>query len=238
VNDAKADNDNADADETIEAKAHETNKADKANETNEANEADVANEANKVGEAKANKADEDEAEAAKANKVDGANEANKAIVADEALARTLVKGEFCMDGPESGVTPAAPQLKQDLEAILHLTEGDLPSMRCARSKLAMTADSGFGNTSSGGFGATMERPRWLHGRFSLWAKGTEEQSSNYQELCKLVKTVEEEAKKEHLKSRERWLFMDNLTAESCFSVEAHPQSCCTSWSCVFSGRPN
>ena len=42
ANEAKADGNNADADEAIEADADETNEADKANETDEAKEANEA----------------------------------------------------------------------------------------------------------------------------------------------------------------------------------------------------
>ena len=41
-------------------------------------------------------------------------------------------------------------------------------------------------------------------------------NSNYQELCNLVDTVEEEAREGHLKNGELWLFTDNSTSESCF----------------------
>ncbi len=88
-------------------------------------------------------------------------------------------------------------------------------MRCIRSKLSLTAYYGFGDASSGGFGSTVERPGGHYRRFGLWEKDSEEQSSNYQELCNLVKTVEEEANKGHLRSRELWLFTNNSTAENC-----------------------
>ncbi len=55
----------------------------------------------------------------------------------------------------------------------------------------MTAYYGFGDAPSGGFVSTVERLGGLYGRFSLWGKDSEEQSSNYQELCNLVETVEE-----------------------------------------------
>ena len=43
------------------------------------------------------------------------------------------------DGPVSGLTQAAPCFQQDLDAILHLAEGDTPRMRCVRSKHTLTA---------------------------------------------------------------------------------------------------
>jgi hypothetical protein len=126
------------------------------------------------------------------------------------------KGGSSQDGPTSVVTPAAPRFLQDLKAILHLTKGEQPQVRSMRSKRTITTYYGFGDALSGGFGATVERPGRLHGRFGLWGKDDEEQSSNYQELHNLVDTVKEEAKKEHLKNGELWLFTDNSTAKSCF----------------------
>jgi hypothetical protein len=126
------------------------------------------------------------------------------------------KEESAQDGSSSGLTPAAPQLKQDLGAILQLTEGEQPQVQRVRSKLTITAYYGFGDASFGGFGATVERPGGLHGHFGLWGKDNEEQSSNYQELCNLVDTVKKETNEGHLRGGELWLFTDNSTAESCF----------------------
>jgi hypothetical protein len=126
------------------------------------------------------------------------------------------EGGSLQDGPTLGVTPAAPHFLQDLEAILHLTEGEQPQVRSVRSKCTITAYYGFCDALFGGFGATVERPGGLHRRFGLWGKDDEEQSSNYRELCNLVDTVEEKAKEGHLKNGELWLFTNNSTAKSCF----------------------
>jgi len=56
----------------------------------------------------------------------------------------------------------------------------------------MMAYYGFGDASSGGFGATVERPHGIHGRFGLWGSDEDDASSNFRELLKLVQTVEEE----------------------------------------------
>ncbi len=80
----------------------------------------------------------------------------------------------------------------------------------------MTAYYGFGDASSGGFGATVEKPSGLHGHYGLWKRDEKGQSLNYWELRNLVDTVEEEATEGYLKRGKLWLFMDNSTAESCF----------------------
>ena len=120
-------------------------------------------------------------------------------------------------GPTSGLTKAVPRLAEDLKALRELTDSAKPRFRVVRSKAVFTAYYGFGDASSGGFGATIERPGGIQGRFGLWGSDEESASSNYRELLNLVETVEEEAKLGHLRRTELWLFTDNSTAESCFA---------------------
>ena len=139
-------------------------------------------------------------------------------IKEELLRHVLVGGTDAgrTDGPPSGLTEAVPRFKEDLEALLHLTQSDEPVVRCVRNKHTITAYYGFGDASSGGFGSTVERPDGLHGRFGIWGSDNEDKSSNYRELCNLVETIEEEAEEGHLKDGELWIFTDNSTAESCF----------------------
>ena len=134
------------------------------------------------------------------------------------LASTLCKEEdLRTDGPSSGFTPVAPRFKSDLEAILELAKGATPQLRYVRRKHTMIAYYGFGDASSGGFGATVQRADGLYGRsYGLWGRDDESQSSNYRELRNLVDTVEEEASEGYLGESELWLFTDNSTAEACF----------------------
>jgi len=133
------------------------------------------------------------------------------------LASTLCEEEdLRTDGPSSGFTPVAPRFKSDLEAILELAKGATPQLRYVRRKHTMTAYYGFDNASSGGFGATVQRADGLYGRYGLWGRDDESQSSNYRELRNLVDTVEEEASEGYLGESELWLFTDNSTAEACF----------------------
>jgi hypothetical protein len=132
------------------------------------------------------------------------------------LTHSLEEEESWQDGPSSGLTPAVPLFKEDLKAILQLAEGEQPALRCIRSKVTMNAYYGFGDTSSGGFGAMVERPSGLHGRYVLWKREEEGQSSNYWELRNLVDTVDEEAKEGYLGGDELWLFTDKFTTKSYF----------------------
>ena len=96
------------------------------------------------------------------------------------LASSLREGEdLQINSPSTGLTPAATRFKSDLEAILLLAEGERPQLRYVRSKHTMTAYYGFGDASFGGFGATIERPGGLYGRYGLWGKDDKAQISNY-----------------------------------------------------------
>jgi hypothetical protein len=119
-------------------------------------------------------------------------------------------------GPSSGITFAVPRFKEDLEALMVLTRDKQPVMRPVRSRRTLTAYYGFGDASGAGFGATVERPNGIHGRYGLWGRDAENKSSNYRELRNLVETVEEETQAGYLDHGELWIFTDNSTAESCF----------------------
>ena len=120
-------------------------------------------------------------------------------------------------GPLSGLTRAVPRFRDDLKALLKLSEGLEPAVRRVRGGECRTAVYGFGDASAAGFGATIERPGiGLYGRFGVWGKDSETESSNYRELNNLVETVEEEALEGRMDGGELWIFTDNSTAESVF----------------------
>ena len=119
-------------------------------------------------------------------------------------------------GPESGKTRAVPRLRSDLEALSALTQSETPRYNVVRGKSVYKAFYGFVDASSGGFGASVERPDGTHARNGLWGKDAEDASSNYRELRNLVETVEGEAAEDHMRECELWVFTDNSTAESCF----------------------
>ena len=119
--------------------------------------------------------------------------------------------------PPSGVTCAVPRFRQDLEAILELAESPQPLRRVVRHRKLLTAYYGFGDASSDGFGATVEREDGLQGRYGLWSASNADQSSNFRELLNLVETIEEEAREARLSDTELWLFTDNSVAESCLT---------------------
>ena len=106
-----------------------------------------------------------------------------------------------------------PRSADDLKALLFLAGSEKSRYRIVRGKVVLTACYRFGDASSGGFGATVQRLGGIHGRFGLWGRDKENASSNYRELLNLVETIEEVAVQRHLKDSELWLFTDNSTAE-------------------------
>jgi hypothetical protein len=127
------------------------------------------------------------------------------------------KGFMAEHGPPSGVTPAVPRLKTDLEALILLTDSPTPAKRIYRRRELVTAVYGFRDASSGGFGSSIGLSEGVRGRYGVWGKDSEEKSSNYRELRNLVEAVEDEALSGRLQHAELWLFTDNSTAESCFA---------------------
>ena len=81
-------------------------------------------------------------------------------------------------GPENGTT-TVPRLKRDLGALIKLTKSPFPDKRIVQRNVVLTAYYGFGDASSGGFGASIERPDGIIGRFGIWGKDLDGASSNY-----------------------------------------------------------
>ncbi len=132
--------------------------------------------------------------------------------------------------PADGVTTPNPRLKNDIYALLQLTDFNLPQLRVVRPVNVVQVYYGFGDASGKQFGATISEDyncqrklskdgrikRGVRFRIGLWTASEEEESSNYKELCNLVETVTAEAKAGRLHDCEFFLFTDNSTAEGCF----------------------
>ena len=122
------------------------------------------------------------------------------------------------------------RFKNDLVALIHLTDFKLPPLRVARPVQVLQVCYGFGDASGKQFGAILSDNYSCRGRLSqtgsdgggvcfqigLWSPEEEEESSNYKELKNLVDTVRKEAASGRLKDCKLFIFTDNLTAESCF----------------------
>ena len=132
--------------------------------------------------------------------------------------------------PGDGLTTPAPRLKEDIAALIKLSNFELPPLRVARPSRVVHVYYGFGDASGKQFGATISddynckstlssERQVTHGvrfRIGLWSATEEGESSNYKELCNLVQTIAAEANAGRLRNCEFFLFTDNSTAESCF----------------------
>jgi hypothetical protein len=132
--------------------------------------------------------------------------------------------------PMDGATTPVPRFKDDIEALLQLTDFELPPLRVVRPANVVHVSYGLEDASGKQFGATLSESYSCHRplskdrrndqgvrfRVGLWTASKEEESSNHKELWNLVDTVSEEARAGRLRDCEFFLFTDNSTAESCF----------------------
>jgi len=109
--------------------------------------------------------------------------------------------------PGDGLTAAAPRLKEDIAALIKLSNFELPPLRVARPSRVVHVYYGFGDASGKQFRATISddynckstlspERQDIHGvrfRIGLWSATKEGESSNYKELCNLVQTISAEA---------------------------------------------
>jgi hypothetical protein len=147
---------------------------------------------------------------------------------DHRLSRRL--GEERVYAPSSGITTAAPRLRDDVRALLKLSDFELPPLRVVRPSMVVSVFYGFGDASGKEFGGTIsenyncdralskiaEGKDGLRFRIGVWNAEERLESSNFKELCNLVEFTESEAERGRLRNCEYFLFTDNSTAESCF----------------------
>ena len=133
--------------------------------------------------------------------------------------------------PSSRLTTPVPRFRLDVDALLRLSDFDLPPLRVVRPAHVVHVYYGFGDASGKQFGGTisedynchrrrlsdtLEGKRGIRFRIGLWSALEEEESSNYKELFNLVEMVTIEARAGRLRNCEFFLFTDNSTAEGCF----------------------
>ena len=132
--------------------------------------------------------------------------------------------------PADGITKPAPRLREDIAALIRLSDFELPPLRLVRPTRVIQVYYGFGDASGKQYGSTISddhnrQPRLspeaedcngIRYRIGLWSTSEEAESSNYKELANLVQTISAEAVAGRLSNCEFFLFTDNSTAESCF----------------------
>ena len=95
-------------------------------------------------------------------------------------------------------------------------EDDEPTRITCRVKKTGWVAYGIGDASGDGFGADIRINDDLQFRYGQWATAISEKSSNYNELCNLVDTLEDLCEKGKLKGYELFLLADNLVAENAY----------------------
>jgi hypothetical protein len=132
--------------------------------------------------------------------------------------------------PADGFTRPAPRLREDITALIRLSDFELPPLWLVWPSRVIQVYYGFGDASGKQYGATIsddhnrqsslspeaEDCNGIRYRIGLWSTSEEAESSNYKELANLVQTISAEAVAGRLNNCEFFLFTDNSTAESCF----------------------
>jgi hypothetical protein len=84
---------------------------------------------------------------------------------DEAAARYALRKRFGpapLHAPSDGVTPLAPRLKDDLKALLSMTQSVAPPLRVVRPSKILHVFYGFGDASGKGRGSTFQGFHTIH----------------------------------------------------------------------------
>jgi hypothetical protein len=129
-----------------------------------------------------------------------------------------------------GFTTLVLQFKDNIAALICLTNFKLPPLHVVRPSQVVQVVYGFGDASGNRFGATLSKnyncSGWLAEtgrdgsgiRFQtgLWSPEEEEESSYYKELQNLLDTVSKEAMAGRIKDCKLFVFTDNSMAEGCF----------------------
>jgi hypothetical protein len=150
-------------------------------------------------------------------------------------------GEGQVYAPGDGLTDWGPRFKDDIAALRQLTAFEIPPLWGGRQSQVVQVFYGFGDASGKQFRTTISKnynckcqigkgAKGVNGvryRIGLWTAEEEEESSNFEELKKLLDTVKEEAESGRLKNCKFFLFTNNSKAESCFYRGTQSRDCCT-----------
>jgi len=121
-----------------------------------------------------------------------------------------------LSAPPTHVHPA-PRLRQDLEALQHMFQGDTPAVRYLRATRTGYATYGFGDALGAGFGCAFTTPSqttWFS--FGSWGRDAEGSSSNYKELRNLTESIELGVQVGTLINTELFIFTNNMTADRAY----------------------
>ena len=130
------------------------------------------------------------------------SESSVVTVADVELAGAahhLLCAPTRLYAPADGITKPAPRLREDIAALIRLSDFELPPLRLVRPSRVIQVYYGFGDASGKQYGSTISddhnrQPRLspeaddcngIRYRIGLWSAGEEAESSNYKELANL-----------------------------------------------------
>ena len=114
---------------------------------------------------------------------------------------------------------AVPRPREDVRALLHLTEAKSPPWRRVRAKRSARIYYGFADASGSAFGGTLQEVKAtdIVFEFGQWTERvTNEESSNWREFTNLVEFLEGKAETGMLDGAEVFMFTDNSTTEAAF----------------------
>lgn len=103
-----------------------------------------------------------------------------------------------------------------LETLKQFFSTELAPITSDRSTTCSLVGYGFADASKGGLGSMIDKGDGISYRIGVWGTDSQEQSSNWRELCNLVESLEEEASDGSLNNSTLIIATDNTTAETCF----------------------
>jgi hypothetical protein len=109
-----------------------------------------------------------------------------------------------------------PRLRDDVQAMLTLTNSEKPVNRVVRHGKTVNVIYGFGDASGEGYGSSILINEKIYWRSGVWRQTIKDESSNFRELKNLVEALCELAGKKLLEHCELFLFTDNSTAERAY----------------------
>jgi hypothetical protein len=138
-------------------------------------------------------------------------------------------------------TPLVPRFKDDVRALMHMTDAQLPPSVPIRPTNTAAVFM-VGDASGSGFGTSTwtQNEEELTAQFGAWDVETSNESSNFREAYNLVLRVEQMvARGELVEGSELFVFTDNFVSERAFHngsskskrLHALVMRLCGSWKC-------
>ena len=144
------------------------------------------------------------------------NEGDELILERDTNGDYIARRSFDHPSAPPTTVKGVPRLLGDLQVLSSFFAPYSPPWRFVRGKKVLQVHYGFADASKSGFEASFQNPNGIWYRMGVWGKDSENESSNYRELCNLVESLEARATHGELKGVEVYLFTDNKTAERAY----------------------